>query len=201
VLFGMLTQPWRVRNPRSRAAIGVGAFNMVRREAYFRAGGHDPIRLRPDDDLMLGRLLKRAGLRSDALFGSGAVAVDWYGSLRELVDGLLKNSFAGAGYSVVAVLTSVVALLAVAVGPLVGAVAAAGLPRAVFAVTAALVLGAAVLSARTSGLPAAIGLTVPLSAMLFAWILLRSTAITLWRGGIEWRGTFYPLSRLRQNRL
>jgi hypothetical protein len=200
IFFGLLTQPWRVRNPRSRAAIGIGAFNLVRREAYQAAGGHVPIRLRPDDDLMLGRLMKRTGHRSDALFGAGAVGVDWYGSLRELVGGLLKNSFAGAGYRVGAIVTSAVALIGVAVGPFAGAALTTGVTQAVFAVTSALLLGAAVLSARTTGLPPALGLTLPVSALLLAYILVRSTAITLWRGGIEWRGTFYPLSTLRQNR-
>jgi hypothetical protein len=29
--------------------------------------------------------------------------------------------------------------------------------------------------------------------------MLRSTALALWRGGIEWRGTRYPLAQLRAN--
>lgn len=201
IFFGLMTQPWRVRDPHSRAAIGIGAFNLVQRAAYRAAGGHAPIRLRPDDDLMLGRLLKGAGFRSDVLFGAGAVGVDWYGSFRELADGLLKNAFAGANYSVPAVLAAVAALLVMGVAPVAGAVAASGLAQAVFAVTAGLLLGASVLSARTTGLPPAIGLLLPISTLLFAYLLLRSTVLTLWRGGIEWRGTFYPLSLLRQNRM
>jgi hypothetical protein len=201
LFFGLLTRPWRVRHPRSRAAIGIGAFNLVRREAYVRAGGHGPIRLRPDDDLMLGRLMKAAGGRSDTLFGAGALSVDWYGSFRELVAGLVKNSFAGAGYSVMAVLGAAALLVTMAIAPPLGALLAPEPARAAFAATAALLLGAAMLSARTTGLPAALGLAFPVAALLLAWVLLRSTAITLWRGGIEWRGTFYPLSLLRRNRL
>ncbi len=30
--------------------------------------------------------------------------------------------------------------------------------------------------------------------------LLRSTVLTLARGGVEWRGTFYPLAELKRNR-
>jgi hypothetical protein len=41
-------------------------------------------------------------------------------------------------------------------------------------------------------------LTNPLGALLFAYMLLRSTVVTLWQGGIVWRGTFYPLDELKR---
>ncbi len=41
------------------------------------------------------------------------------------------------------------------------------------------------------------GLTHPLGALLFFWMLGRSAIATLWRGGVVWRGTFYPLEELR----
>ena len=37
----------------------------------------------------------------------------------------------------------------------------------------------------------------PLSAMLFMYAILRSTAVTLVDGGVTWRGTLYPLKELR----
>ena len=53
--------------------------------------------------------------------------------------------------------------------------------------------------ARSLGQSGLYSLALPLSSLLFAYIMLRATAITLWRGGIEWRGTFYPLAALRRN--
>jgi hypothetical protein len=41
-------------------------------------------------------------------------------------------------------------------------------------------------------------LTHPLGALLFGYMLARSTVVTLWRGGVVWRGTFYPLEELRR---
>jgi hypothetical protein len=29
-------------------------------------------------------------------------------------------------------------------------------------------------------------------------MLVRSLVVTLWRGGVEWRGTFYPLTELKR---
>jgi len=41
-------------------------------------------------------------------------------------------------------------------------------------------------------------LTHPLGALLFAYMLLRSTVVTLRQGGIFWRGTFYALEELKR---
>ena len=38
----------------------------------------------------------------------------------------------------------------------------------------------------------------PVSSALFVYILLRSMVLTLGRGGVVWRGTFYPLEELRK---
>lgn len=100
LLFSLYARPWAASDPRSRAHVGIGAFNLVRRDAYFAAGGHERLRMRPDDDMKLGKLLKRHGGRQLFLNGLGAVEVEWYASWREVRDGLMKNLFAGAGYSI-----------------------------------------------------------------------------------------------------
>jgi 2-keto-4-pentenoate hydratase len=41
-------------------------------------------------------------------------------------------------------------------------------------------------------------LTHPLGALLFCYMLLRSTVVTLQQGGIVWRDTFYPLEELKR---
>ncbi len=41
-------------------------------------------------------------------------------------------------------------------------------------------------------------LTHPIGALMFCYMLLRSTAVTLWRGGVVWRGTFYSLEELKR---
>jgi hypothetical protein len=58
---------------------------------------------------------------------------------------------------------------------------------------------AALVGTRVAGLPLAHGLGLPLSALLLSYILVRATVLTLWRGGIYWRGTFYSLEELRSN--
>jgi hypothetical protein len=41
-------------------------------------------------------------------------------------------------------------------------------------------------------------LTHPLGALLFCYMIGLSMVVTLWRGGVEWRGTFYPLEELKR---
>lgn len=100
LFFSLFARPWKAKDPTSRRHIGIGAFNLVRAEAYRRVGGHKTIRLRPDDDLKLGKIIKQAGFRQDVVYAPEFLAVEWYASLRELVRGLEKNAFSGADYSI-----------------------------------------------------------------------------------------------------
>ena len=88
--------------------------------------------------------------------------------------------------------------LTMSVLPFFGLVFATGWAR-VFAGIAA---GAAVLihggMIRSTDASPLYGLTHPLGALLFCWMLARSAIATLWRGGVVWRDTFYPLEELRK---
>jgi hypothetical protein len=56
------------------------------------------------------------------------------------------------------------------------------------------------LAGRLSGISAWYCVLFPISAGLFIYGMLRSMFITLWQGGVTWRGTFYPLVELRQKK-
>lgn len=200
-LFAQYARPWKARDPDSRAHIGVGAFNLVRASAYRAVGGHEPIRMRPDDDLKLGKLLKRAGFRQDVLFGRGMVTVEWYASLPEAVRGLEKNAFAGVDYSLAAVAASSAALLLLNVWPFVAIFVTAGAVRAVYLAVAALMIALYAASTRGSGTHPLTAVAFPFGTLLFVFILVRSAALALARGGIRWRDTHYPLAELRANRV
>ena len=52
--FVFARRPWKVADPKSRDAIGVGAFNLIRREAYDRLGTYERLRMAVLDDMRLG---------------------------------------------------------------------------------------------------------------------------------------------------
>jgi hypothetical protein len=197
VLIGR--QVWDIPDPRRSASIGIGAFNLVRRDLYDRFGGHAALRLEVVDDLALGVEAKRAGGRSEALFAGDLVWLRWYPSVAAAVRGLTKNLFAAVGYSVPAVM-GVLALQAVlGLGPYLGLLLAPGPARLPYLATSLGILVAfAVYGRRSSGEGGwAAGLLVPAAALLFMAAFVRSTYLTLARGGVEWRGTLYPLAALR----
>jgi glycosyltransferase involved in cell wall biosynthesis len=199
MFFLLFTRAWRVPDPSSDASIGIGAFNLVRASAYRAVGGHDLIRLRPDDDLMLGRVLKRHGFRAGLRVSAGTVNVDWYASLGELVRGVEKNTFAGLNYSVAAAVFSVAALILHA-GYFLLPLAISGRMRWLALADLAVLLASGAVAAPSIGQSPWTTFLQPVAGVLFAGVQARATVLTLMRGGIIWRGTFYPLSELRRNR-
>jgi len=199
--FFLLFKPWLVERPDRPEHIGVGAFNLVRASLYRNFEGHRRIALRPDDDIKLGRLVKLSGGRQMIAHGFGVIRVRWYASVAELVRGLRKNTFAGMRYSLSLAIGAIVLQLVVNIWPFIAVFVTTGATRWLN-LTAALLLVVllAVVSAGSRG-RVWIALGYPIAAAIFVFILVDSTWRTLRRGGIEWRGTFYPLSALKANDL
>jgi hypothetical protein len=200
-LFSRYAKPWKARDRRSRRVIGIGAFNLVRREAYEHLGGHSRIALRPDDDMALGKIIKEAGFRQDVLYGTGEIGVEWYPSLAEAVRGLEKNAFAGFGYSVARVLAGCAALLAFAVWPWLAVLLTSGPTRWINASSVIAMVLLYIASARASGANARLAPGIPVAIIILCYAILRSTLLALIRGEIRWRGTAYRLDDLRRNRI
>ena len=199
--FLIYAKPWRARDPRSWFFVGVGAFNLVRTDAYRAVDGHRRIALRPDDDMKLGKILKRAGFRQDALVGHDMLRVEWYRSFGELVRGLEKNMFAGIEYNPLLSVAGGLAQLAIGVAPVVLAAVATGPARALFLAQTGVYLLALAHLARTIRVTPAVALVYPVITLLFVFVLWRTMFLNLVHGGITWRGTFYPLAALRANRV
>jgi hypothetical protein len=169
-------------------------------EAAERAvGGHAPIRMRPDADLKLGKLLKHAGFRQEFLAGRGLIRVEWYASWRQVRDGLMKNLYAGAEYRTWVVVCGVLVHLLLLALPLLALLWTSGaawwLNLGSMLFYAWLGLGAS----RSVGTAWWAGPLLPLFALFGAYLMTRATWLTLRNDGIDWRGTHYPLAALRAN--
>jgi glycosyltransferase involved in cell wall biosynthesis len=196
--FHIATDPYRVSDPHSRAYVGVGAFQLIKRSVYEACGTHRRLALEVIDDMKLGKLVKQAGCRTCVGIAQEAVVVRWHAGLGNLIRGVTKNFFAGLGYRLPFVIVAIIGMLLMNVAPFVGVIFGHGWVRVLagIAVAIALCFHAGVdLVMRVSPLYA---LTHPLGAVLFSYMLLRSTVVTLWQGGVTWRGTFYPLEELKR---
>ena len=202
---------------RRRGGAGIGAFNMVRRSAYERVGGHTLLRMDPGDDFKLGRLLKESGARQRLLDGIGLIRCPWQRGVAGIVRGLEKNFFAGFDYSVAFTAGFALLVLFLYFGPLAaallmpaGAGRAGGAPEwagpalaalrlaPILAQAATLLAAACVQVGRQGGNPIVQTLLYPAGALILLVALGNSAFRTLRRGGIVWRETFYPLADLRR---
>jgi hypothetical protein len=197
LMFIVHAPPWKVSDPRSKAAAGIGAFTLVRAEAFRAVGGFRHLALSVDDDIRLGQALKYAGYRTRIVMGRRAFAVRWQVGLRGMVRGLEKNFFAGIDFQLATVLLSVPAMFVVGLGPHLGLFFGPWWTRAICAAG----LGSIALLLKRergqSGIAWYHALTLPLGAAACAFALVRSTWLTLRRRGVRWRDHLYPLDELR----
>jgi len=198
-VFG--NEPWLASNPRSGRYVGVGAFQLVRRAAYEKSGGHRRLRMDVIEDMKVGKLMKAAGFRSGLAVAQDMVRVRWHSGVGNVIRGVTKNFFAACHYNPLFAVGAMMLPLIMSVLPFAGLVFATGWARlfAGIAVVVAVLIHAAML--RSTGASPLYALTHPLGALLFFWMLGRSAIATLWRGGVVWRGTFYPIEELRNGQM
>jgi len=206
VYFALRLRLWALRRPGSAAYVGMGAFNLVRRDAYDRVGGHTRLALEVVDDVKLGLLLRRGGVPQALVSARDLLFVRWQAGFWASLRGLLKNAFADADFGWGRVLGSAALLLALGWLPLVGlgyvllvappgmAGVTCALALAGIAVPALLLGVGARQAAQGNGLE---GLSFPVTHLALAGVLLFSAALATLRGELIWRGTVYPLATLR----
>ena len=196
--FLMGVRPWRVHDPRSKGYAGVGAFQMIRRSAYETIGGHRRLAMEVVDDMKLGKLVKEAGIGSGVAKAWERVRVRWHAGVANIVRGTTKNFFAAAGYNLGLACFQLVMLLLVCVLPWVLLPFLRGWALALDAIAVGMTIAMEAGVGIELGISPIYALTEPLGALIMSWMLVRSVIVTLWSGGITWRGTFYPLEELRR---
>lgn len=200
-LFVFGHRPWKVADPKAKDHMGVGAFNLVRRRVYDAVGTHRALRFEVVDDMKLGKVVKNAGYRQRVVFGRDLISIRWAKGARGVVDNLTKNLFAVLSFQWWRALLSCAGLVFLNLGPFLGIGLARGwarLPYAVALLSMFMIYGGMWLK---SSVPPYYFFFHPVSTALFVYITLRSTILTLSRGGVLWRGTFYPLEELRRGRV
>lgn len=201
IYFTLFTRPWKAKDAGSRCHIGIGAFNLVRGEVYRLTGGHETIRLRPDDDIKLGKIIKKGGFRQDVAYAPEFLKVEWYSSVSEVIQGLEKNAFSGADYTIPLILTGCIIHIMGSIWPFFALFITHGAVRGIYIAIVCLIILIFTDSARFHRSKAWYVLGYPVTTALFVFILLRTMLLNLVQGGIYWRGTFYSLKELKANKV
>lgn len=194
-IFMVVFRPASLHRSRYRF-LGVGAFTLLTRSMLGQVEWLEPLRFQVIDDGFLGMMVKARGGRQFVLMGQEQMSLRWFHGLRGLVRGLEKNSYAATGYSL-----GVAGLAALATSsplwlPLLVAWSAG---TAWGLLLYALISCAGLLVARASRVAPWAAFAIPLAGAVYAFTLLRSAWLAERRGAIVWRGTPYPLARLRES--
>jgi hypothetical protein len=115
-----------------------------------------------------------------------------------VVSNLTKNFFAILSFQWWRALISCFGLAFLNLLPFLGVWLAHGWARLPYAIALFCMFAIYAGMSMKSAIPPYYFLLHPISTLLFLYITLRSTYLTLGRGGVVWRGTFYPLEELRR---
>jgi len=191
-------RPWKVADPKARDHMGVGAFNMVRRNVYESVGTYAALRMEVLDDMKLGKIVKNAGFAQRNVFGEDLISIRWARGAMGVVNNLTKNFFAILSFQWWRTIISVFGLAFLNLLPFAGVWFAHGWARLPYAIALLAMFLIYVGMSSRSDVPAYYFVLHPVSSVLFIYTLLRSMSHTLWNDGIVWRGTKYPLEELRK---
>lgn len=195
-MFTGLARLTAVADPASKAALGSGAFNLVRRAALARTPGLAWLKMEIGDDVALGVMLKRSGARQAVVIGKGFIHLEFYPSIHAMIRALEKN---GATAPAPVLLGAVFMLGVLELGYLVGLTLDGPGPW-LAASTAGLAIATQAGLGRWLGLPRWPALLPGLSILPLGWAVARAAVLAWHRGGVMWRGTFYPTAVVRAGR-
>lgn len=197
-LFVFGHRPWKVADPKTKDHMGVGAFNLVRRPVYDAVGTYQALRMEVLDDMKLGKVIKNAGFAQRNVFGKDLISIRWAKGALGVVRNLTKNFFAIVSFQWPRAVLSCFALLLFNLVPFFGTAFVHGWARIPYALALASMFAIYCGMAWHSSVEPYYFLLHPVSTVLFVYTMVRSTALTMGRGGVEWRGTFYPLKELKE---
>jgi glycosyltransferase involved in cell wall biosynthesis len=191
-------RPWKVADPRARDSIGVGGFNLLRREVYLRVGGFEGLRMEVLEDLYLGRRVKGAGFAQRVVIGPGLVRIRWIQGALSVVRLFEKNSFAVTRFRVPLHLLMCLALAIQAVIPLAG-IAQGGWATAAGIATYVAIGLVYLANRRVAGVSPWLAVLFGPATAIVLFASLLSMVLALMRNGVDWRGTRYSLDELRRH--
>ncbi len=198
ILFVFGHRPWKVADPKAKDHIGVGAFNLVRRSVYEAIGTYEALRFEIVDDMKFGKVIKNAGFRQRVVLGDHLIEIRWAQGARGVVNNLTKNFFAVMSFQAWRALGGSLVLAVMNLTPFIGAMFVPGATRAPYVIALLSMFALYGGLWHRDQIPPWYFFLHPVSTVLFIYTVLRSTCVTLWNGGVEWRGTFYPLEDLRK---
>jgi glycosyltransferase involved in cell wall biosynthesis len=198
LMFVFGHRPWKVADPKAKDHIGVGAFNLVRRNVYEAVGTYEALRFEVVDDMKLGKVIKNAGFRQRNVLGGDLLELHWAQGALGVVRNLTKNFFAVMSFQAWRAIGFCFAAAFVNIMPFLGVFVAQGWARLPYEIALLCLFFLYFGMSLFSDVRPWYLLLHPVATMLFIYTMLRSMFFALRNNGVEWRGTMYPLDELRR---
>jgi glycosyltransferase involved in cell wall biosynthesis len=182
----------------SNQVVGSGQFSMVKRSTFERSEGLSWLKMETADDFGLSWLMRNAGAKQAFLVSRSDVSWVWYPTFMAMVRGFEKNIFPVAtGYRAMPAIIIATLIIALHLGPWLAPYALGVWGWCLPAAAVLALCVATMVRRRLSGRRWSVLLLGPLGQLILAMVLVRAMAVVMIRGGLTWRGTFYPIAALR----
>jgi len=200
LMFLFTTRVHELEKPDTQTFIGVGAFNLVKKSILDKSKGLRWLRMEVADDVGMGMLIKRADGKSVFAMAEKLLSVAWYPSIGAMFIGLEKNLFgAGSHYQIIRLLFMVALMWLFVFAPFIVLISSTPVWLDLLALLTLLWIPVMMVIGKvTSGARYSVGLFIPFGQIVISLMMLWSGIICLIRGGIIWRGTLYPIKKLKK---
>ncbi|VAW91022.1 hypothetical protein MNBD_GAMMA21-2071 [hydrothermal vent metagenome] len=189
----------QINNPKSKAAIGIGAFNLVRHSAFKQTPGFEWLRMEVGDDYGIGIMLKQNGFRPGFATAIDDLQVEWYKNIPDMIRGLDKNIMApGTHFSRFKLIISPIIFSAIILAPYLSLVSIEP-PYFIFGFIVFLctsLISFYMGKSKQENIYA--WLLSPVGFLIIGYTFARACILCLIRDGIIWRGTYYPRKLLKK---
>jgi chlorobactene glucosyltransferase len=195
----MFTLFYRISNPKTPGAVGIGGFFLMRRSVLEQIGGYAALKDEVMEDVRLAEMIKRSGARLLTEHAPQLLSTRMYRNFGEMWECSTKNWFSGMKFSLPFALSAVLSMYLMSfVPPLIALASAIGIaagasrdlwllliPAALSWLLQVLVLAMASLRSEVSPVYA---VTAPLGlSLLYAMLFDSSIRITTGKG-VTWKG-------------
>jgi len=198
-LIGGLTRFGEVNDANNPKAMGIGAFILVKRSAYEKAGGHEAVKKNVVEDIALSKIIKRSGHKIWIADGKQLFSIRMYHSFYEIWNGWRKNVFSAFKRSVLRTIWFAVSLIGFQLTPFLVLFFNWYIDTPIWSFL--LSIGAVSLTLMTGvGLCKEIKLNptaaflFPLGSLVATGIMFASMQNALIKNKTEWRGRVYTAS-------
>ncbi len=188
-----------VRDPESNEYFALGAFNLLRRKVFDQTEGFSWLRMEIADDMGTAKMMNNHGARQGFYLALRDLSLEWYRSFTAMMDGLEKNGVAVlAHYNYLRGFAIPFLWMVLFCGPIVGLFSTFAGVQVLSAGTLLASVPANVLAARRLNRPPFPFCFSSIGIGFMMYALVRSTYACAKRGGVAWRGTKYPVEKLRE---